>query len=163
MPQTPVTRTEYLRPEYVGRDDELIKFADAARLAGVTSGTLSNWKRRHSDFPKVAKLVHTGPRRSQKFIPADEFDKFLTRQRAGGRPRRYTGRRRHSVEVASADLRRYTARVEKLEDRESALVKTLAETGKATDEAKLARTREALGKARAREVEAANRLIGLIF
>ncbi|WP_160051247.1 hypothetical protein [Nocardiopsis sp. FR26] len=162
MPNTPAARAEYLRPEYVGRDGELISFTDAARRAGITSGALANWRRRHDDFPKVAKLVHFGPNRAQKFIPTAEFDAFTARQQQG-RPRQYTGRRRSSAEVASEELRYYTARVEALETRESVLAAKLAETGNATDAAKLAKTREALEKARAREVEAVDRLASLIF
>lgn len=162
MPNTPTAHTEYPRPEYVGRDDELINHAEAARRAGVTTGALANWKRRHDDFPKVAKLLHSGPGHAQKFIPAEEFDAFLARQQEG-RPRRATGRRRHPAEVASEELRHRVARVEALEARETALVALCAEAGRASDTAKLTRTRAALAAARAREAKAAERLTAAIF
>ncbi|MEE2040216.1 hypothetical protein Q8791_23655 [Nocardiopsis sp. CT-R113] len=162
MPNTPAAHIEYPRPEFVGRDDELLSFTEAARRAGITSGALANWRRRHDDFPEVAKLVHFGPKRAQKFIPVDEFAAFVARQREG-RPRRYTGRRRDSAEVASEQLRYYTARLETLEAREAALLALHTETGRASDAAKLANTREALATARAREVEAVDRLTALIF
>ncbi len=41
------------RPEYKGRDDELIGLAEVAALAGVSRAAVSNWRRRH-DFPQPA-------------------------------------------------------------------------------------------------------------
>ncbi|MFD6324214.1 helix-turn-helix transcriptional regulator [Streptomyces sp. NPDC058442] len=41
------------RPEYRGRDDQLISLAQVANLAGVTRAAVSNWRRRH-DFPAPA-------------------------------------------------------------------------------------------------------------
>jgi predicted DNA-binding transcriptional regulator AlpA len=39
------------RPEYQGKDDQLVSLASVATLAGVTRAAVSNWRRRH-DFPK---------------------------------------------------------------------------------------------------------------
>ncbi|QVJ00361.1 hypothetical protein KGD82_16505 [Nocardiopsis eucommiae] len=157
MPHTPAARTEYPRPEFVGRDDELINFAEAARRAQITTGALSNWRRRHTDFPKVAKLDHSGPGRAQKFIPADEFDAYLARHQEGNRPRR------HPAEVASQNLRYYTKRVQELEDREAALSEDVNAVGRPYDVMKLEKTRAALTTARALESEAVDRLTNLIF
>ena len=41
------------RPEYQGKDDQLISLAGIAALAGVTRAAVSNWRSRH-DFPKAA-------------------------------------------------------------------------------------------------------------
>ncbi|MFD0773907.1 helix-turn-helix transcriptional regulator, partial [Streptomonospora algeriensis] len=35
-------------------DDQLISAADIARIAGVTRAAVSNWRRRHPDFPAPA-------------------------------------------------------------------------------------------------------------
>ncbi|MFM9643584.1 helix-turn-helix transcriptional regulator [Streptomyces turgidiscabies] len=39
------------RPEYQGKDDQLVSLAGVAVLAGVTRAAVSNWRKRH-DFPK---------------------------------------------------------------------------------------------------------------
>lgn len=39
------------RPEYRGKDDQLVSLAGVAALAGVTRAAVSNWRHRH-DFPK---------------------------------------------------------------------------------------------------------------
>lgn len=39
------------RPEYQGKDDQLVSLAGVAALAGVTRAAVSNWRKRH-DFPK---------------------------------------------------------------------------------------------------------------
>nr|WP_119589723.1 AlpA family phage regulatory protein [Streptomyces scabiei] len=41
------------RPEYRGKDDQLVSLAGVAGLAGVTRSAVSNWRKRH-DFPKPA-------------------------------------------------------------------------------------------------------------
>jgi predicted DNA-binding transcriptional regulator AlpA len=41
------------RPEYKGREDELVGLAQIAALAGVSRAAVSNWRRRH-DFPQPA-------------------------------------------------------------------------------------------------------------
>lgn len=47
------------RPEYQGKDDQLVSLAGVAALAGVTRAAVSNWRKRH-DFPKpVMTAGHT--------------------------------------------------------------------------------------------------------
>jgi predicted DNA-binding transcriptional regulator AlpA len=41
------------RPEYKGREDELVGLSEVAALAGVSRAAVSNWRRRH-DFPQPA-------------------------------------------------------------------------------------------------------------
>ncbi|MET8982113.1 AlpA family phage regulatory protein [Streptomyces sp. NPDC004539] len=41
------------RPEYQGKDEQLISLVEVATLAGVTRSAVSNWRRRH-DFPQPA-------------------------------------------------------------------------------------------------------------
>ncbi|MEV7394921.1 hypothetical protein [Streptomyces sp. NPDC091215] len=38
------------RPDYQGKEDQLISLAGIATIAGVTRAAVSNWRRRH-DFP----------------------------------------------------------------------------------------------------------------
>ncbi|MEU2339942.1 hypothetical protein ABZ608_41525 [Streptomyces sp. NPDC013172] len=38
------------RPEYQGKEDQLISLAGIATIAGVTRAAVSNWRQRH-DFP----------------------------------------------------------------------------------------------------------------
>lgn len=40
----------WCRPEYQGKEDQLVNLAGVATLAGVTRAAVSNWRRRH-DFP----------------------------------------------------------------------------------------------------------------
>ncbi|MEU8717502.1 hypothetical protein [Streptomyces sp. NPDC048663] len=53
------------RPEYQGREDELVNLAGIATIAGVTRAAVSNWRVRH-DFPapvmtagRTVWVVHT--------------------------------------------------------------------------------------------------------
>ncbi|NEA67529.1 AlpA family phage regulatory protein [Streptomyces sp. SID12488] len=39
------------RPEFQGKDDQLVSLAGVAVFAGVTRAAVSNWRKRH-DFPK---------------------------------------------------------------------------------------------------------------
>ncbi|MEW1926391.1 hypothetical protein [Streptomyces sp. NPDC088360] len=46
----------WLRPEYQGRQSELVTLADGARLVGVTKSAISNWRNRHANFPALVLL-----------------------------------------------------------------------------------------------------------
>lgn len=46
------------RPEYQGKEDQLISLSGIAAIAGVTRAAVSNWRRRH-DFP--APVMTAGP------------------------------------------------------------------------------------------------------
>lgn len=77
----------WLRPEFAERSGELINMADAAELAGVSRAAVSNWVRRHDDFPKAA--LETGtPRNRHRYYVRDEFVEFVEIQRGRRRPRR---------------------------------------------------------------------------
>ncbi len=65
----------WLRPEYKGREDELINLAAGAALVGVSRSAVSNWAKRHSNFPKIALLTGIGDRRT-KYVPRSEFLDF---------------------------------------------------------------------------------------
>src|SRR3954467_426407 len=77
----------------------LVTAADISRLAGVTRATVSNWRRRHADFPAPAGGTDTSPAydldavrawlatRSQlpENSPADELRVMLRAQPDAGR------------------------------------------------------------------------------
>ncbi|MFI5749037.1 hypothetical protein ACIBBE_24595 [Streptomyces sp. NPDC051644] len=68
----------WLRPEYRGREDELIHLAGAARIAGVTRACVSNWNRRHASFRKlVAARTRDGGPAASVYLPEAEFRAWL--------------------------------------------------------------------------------------
>lgn len=115
----------WLRPEYIGREDELIHLAAAADLAGVTRSAVSNWAKRHDDFPKVALLTGIGKRRN-KYIPRAEFLTWasaqLGKKQGGARPgpwRPTTVRRADEVAYHERQISRLTD----IETRQAAALK----------------------------------------
>lgn len=142
---TDVVDTEsvlWLRAEFRGREDELVNLAAAAALVGVTRSTVSNWAKRHANFPKIALLTGIGARRV-KYIPRDEFLAFveaqLSKKRGGARRR---GARRPTAAIRSEEIdhhQRQIARLAELEKRQAAA---------------LAKTRRSLRSHRARLEEA---------
>ncbi|MBT2390720.1 hypothetical protein J7E87_15115 [Streptomyces sp. ISL-1] len=128
----------WLRPEFKGREDELVNLAAGADLVGVTRSTVSNWAKRHANFPKIALLTGIGDRR-MKYVPRDEFIAFartqLNKKRTLARkpaPRRPTTLLR-ADEIAHSE--RQIARLTQLEARQATA---------------LANTRQALRKHRER-------------
>ncbi|MER8002069.1 hypothetical protein [Streptomyces sp. NPDC095613] len=123
----------WLRPEYKGREDELINLSAAADLVGVTRSTVSNWSKRHADdFPGIVLLTGLGDRR-HKYIPRDEFLDFARVQlsKRVGTARKRTPRHRPVVVLRGdqiAHSERQIARLAELETRQAA---TLANTRKA--------------------------------
>jgi hypothetical protein len=111
---------KWLRPEFQGRDDELIHLAGAAKQAGVTRAAVTAWRQRHADFPKI--VVETGTaERPTKFIVRTEFDEFLVALKARKEARR-TGtpgaKKRPRATIAAAEIARLTKRITELRDRE---------------------------------------------
>ena len=145
----------WLRPEYIGREDELIHLAAAADLAGVTRSAVSNWAKRHDDFPKVALLTGIGKRRN-KYIPRDEFltwaNAQLGKKQGGARPgpwRPTTLRRADEVAYHERQISRLTD----IEARQAAALKR-TRTSLRKHRAALKQAREGL----AAEVTAVNNL-----
>lgn len=104
----------WLRPEYKGREDELINLSAAADLAKVSRSAVSNWAKRHDDFPKIALLTGIGKRRN-KYIPRDEFlvwaSAQLGKKQGGARPgpwRPATVRRADEVAYHERQISRLT-------------------------------------------------------
>jgi hypothetical protein len=98
-----------------------------AKLVGVTRSAVSNWARRHANFPKIA-LTGVGDRR-MKYVPRSEFLDFarvqLNKKRGSGRP---TAPRRPAALLRAEEVahsQRQIARLTELEARQAA---TLANT-----------------------------------
>ncbi|MGW0991966.1 hypothetical protein ACWD5V_01330 [Streptomyces sp. NPDC002523] len=112
----------WLRPEYRGREDELINLAGGAALVGVSRSAVSNWAKRHSNFPKIALLTGIGDRRV-KYVPRSEFLAFARAQLSKKRgPNRPPAPRRSAVTLRAEEIahsKRQIARLEKLEARQA--------------------------------------------
>lgn len=135
----------WLRPEFEGRDHELIHLAAGADLVGVTRAAVSNWIARHSNFPKIVKLV--GPREKRtKWVVREEFIAFARTQLNKPRgPRGPSGPHRPRTEILAARIAHHQAQVERLTALEAKHAATLERT-----RAALAEHRTGLDKARRR-------------
>ncbi|MFE2289803.1 hypothetical protein [Streptomyces sp. NPDC059452] len=135
----------WLRDEYKGREDELINFAGGAALVGVSRSTVSNWAKRHSDFPKIALLTGIGERRA-KYVPLAEFLDFARAQLSKEPGSKTPGPHRPAALIRAEKVdhaQRQIARLEALERRQAVT---------------LANTRRALAKHRAQLVIAQRQL-----
>lgn len=144
-PQVTDDSIVWLRPEFQGHEDDLIHLAAAADLVGITRAAVSNWVARHSNFPKIVRLV--GPREKRtKWIVREEFLAFarvqLNKPRGPGRP---TGPARPRTEILSARIAHHQAQVERLTVLEAKHAAALERT-----RAALAEHRASLDKARRR-------------
>ncbi|MFD3511991.1 hypothetical protein [Streptomyces sp. NPDC058657] len=142
----------WLRPEFIGRENELIHLSAAAKLIGVVRATVSNWAARHEDFPKIALLTGTHAK-PVKFVPRQEFLDFAAERM---KPRQYgpaAGReRRPRAEIRAAQVEHHRRQVERLTALRTVQAKQLAKTTKAL---KVSRARlEAAQAGLAAEVEA---------
>lgn len=125
--------TVWLRPEYQGREAELIHLSAAAHLAGVTRAAVSNWATRHDSFPKIVMLVGPSERRS-KWVVREEFEEFARAQL--DKPRGPNSKRRRPNRPPVAVL------VQRIAHREAQLERLTALEAKHAHA--LARTRAAL-------------------
>jgi hypothetical protein len=140
---TPAAAVIWLRPEYKGREDELIHLSAAATLVGVTRSTVSNWAKRHADFPKIALLMGIGAGRA-KHVPRNEFLDFACTQlnKELGAARK-TGPHRPSAVIRSEQIAHHERQIARLTDLEKRQAETLANTRRA-----LRKHRARLGQAR---------------
>ncbi|MDN3262875.1 hypothetical protein QWJ26_24325 [Streptomyces sp. CSDS2] len=147
----------WLRPEYQGRQGELVTLAAGARLVGVSAAAVSNWHNRYpKEFPRLA-LLTGPPRKRTKWVVAVELIDFARDQRTRERDR--TGRRspqRPGAEIAAEQTAHYEEVLRTLTEREERQKKALARTraAKRAAEEKLARARARLTA----EVDAVARL-----
>lgn len=135
----------WLRPEFQGREDELITLADGARLVGVSRTTVSNWAARHANFPRLVLL--TGPlNKRTKYLVREELVGFARHQR--NKPRSTTTARqprRAAVELRAGEVEHYTLQVARLTELVDRHKQTLADA-----EDRLRTARQRLRKARTR-------------
>ncbi|MGW4042967.1 hypothetical protein [Streptomyces sp. NPDC004721] len=146
----------WLRPEYQGREDELIHLAAAADLVGVTRSALSNWASRHSNFPKIVRLV--GPReRRTKWVAREEFLTFARAQLNKPRgPNKPSAPARPRAEILADRITHHEAQIKRLAELETKHAAALKRT-----RAALARHRDDLAVARRQmkaEAQAVTRL-----
>lgn len=129
--------TEWLRPEFQGRDDDLVSLGDLAKSEGVSPSTVNAWKRRHAKFPQIVKIVRGTV--TTKYISMSEFRAYKRIKEETPPPVRSgkTVTRRSRIEIVREDLKKAQTEDAKLEGREKALSAELAD---------VLRQRQALGK-----------------
>ncbi|MBZ3918150.1 hypothetical protein [Streptomyces acidiscabies] len=149
-PGSPAGRADgvvWLRPEYQGRQGELVTLAAGARLVGVSAAAVSNWQNRYpEDFPGLA-LLTGPPHKRTKWAVAVELVAFARDQRTREHDR--TGPRnpqRPGAEIAAEQTAHYEEVLRTLTEREQRQKQALARTRTArrTAEEKLARARARL-------------------
>jgi hypothetical protein len=134
---------DWLRPEYKGREGELINQNDIATLAKVSRSAVSNWTTRYDDFPDVVATIGTTASAPRLYVRG-EVDAYL--QKRAARPRaqpasRAPNRSRREIWTERAD------RAERQVDAEQQRVDDLyRDLGRAT--ARLKRAQETLDTAR---------------
>ncbi|MGW0731682.1 hypothetical protein [Streptomyces sp. NPDC002851] len=104
----------WLRPEFKGREDELITLSAAASLAGISRSAVSNWAKRHKNFPLLALL--TGPPTKQvKWVVREEFLEFARIQLGKPRGGRRTPKaQRPTITLLANEVAHYTQQVKRL-------------------------------------------------
>lgn len=149
-PDSPADRVDgvvWLRPEYQGRQGELVTLAAGARLVGVSAAAVSNWQNRYpKEFPLLA-LLTGPPHKRTKWAVAVELVAFARDQRARERDR--SGPRhpqRPGAEIAAEQAAHYEEVLRTLTEREQRQKKALARTrsAKRAAEQKLTRARARL-------------------
>ncbi|MFJ6820499.1 hypothetical protein ACIQRJ_08780 [Streptomyces niveus] len=121
----------WLRPEYRGREDELINLAGGAALVGVSRSAVSNWAKRHANFPKIALLTGIGDRRV-KYVPRSEFLAFARAQLSKKRgPNRPPAPRRSAITLRTEEIAHSERQIARLEELEARQAKALTNTRRA--------------------------------
>ncbi|MFE0251254.1 hypothetical protein [Streptomyces sp. NPDC059010] len=142
---TPAASVVWLRPEFQGREDELVHLSAAAALVGVTRSTISNWLKRHPKFPKIALQIGIGARQA-KYIPRREFLDFAHGQlNKGTGTARKTGPHRPTAVIRAEEIAHHERQITRLTDLEKRQARNLANTRRA-----LRKHRARLGQARQR-------------
>lgn len=121
----------WLRPEFQGREDELVSLAAGADLVGVTRSAVSNWAKRHANFPKIALLTGVGDRR-MKYVPRSEFLDFARAQLNKKRtPARAPAPRRPAALLRAEEAAHSQRQIAKLKELEARQAEALANTRQA--------------------------------
>jgi len=143
----------WLRPEFKGRENELVALAEGARLVGVTRAAVSNWAARHKTFPALVLLV--GPaERPTKFVVREEFLGFAEcqlKQGRGAQPGAQPSPRRPRAVILAERVQHLDRQERRLAELEAKHKRALKRT-----RSRLARTRKDAAEARtALEIEIA--------
>ncbi|SEM79140.1 hypothetical protein [Streptacidiphilus jiangxiensis] len=138
---------EWLRPEYQGREGELVHLAEGARLVGVTRAAVSNWAARHSSFPALVLLTGSTERRT-KYVVRTEFLAFAQARlnsKSGG-DKRTASPHRPRVVIRVEQVEHQQAQVDRLTALEKRQAQQLQSTRRRlrTAQAKIAATRASL-------------------
>ncbi|MFB7403334.1 hypothetical protein ACFCZR_24475 [Streptomyces rubiginosohelvolus] len=147
----------WLRPEYQGRQGELVTLSDGARLVGVSKSAVSNWQQRHQNFPKLVLITGSLNKRTKWVVAAELVDFAAAQQNRRNAPR--TGHKtppRPGAEIAAEQAAHHEAMLHTLTEREQRQAQALARTraAKRTAEKKLTQARTRL----AAEIDAVARL-----
>ncbi|WP_228984234.1 hypothetical protein [Streptomyces sp. DH12] len=147
----------WLRPEYQGRQNELVTLSDGARLVGVTRSAISNWQNRHSNFPALVLLTGSLHKRT-KWVVATELIDFARaqQQRRSGPRTGHKSPQRPGAQIAAEQTAHYEEVLRTLTEREQRQAQALARTRAAKRAAA-----QKLSRARARltaEIDAVARL-----
>lgn len=104
----------WLRPEFKGREEELITLSAAANLAGISRSAVSNWAKRHKNFPPLA-LLTGPPAKHVKWVVREEFLDFartqLDKPRGGHRT---PTTQRPTITLRANEVTHYTQQVKRL-------------------------------------------------
>lgn len=98
MPDT--KETVWLRPEFQGRDHELISFSEFVALAGVERPTVRQWMTNYDHFPQPVKEVPFGNGPARYYLPGEVAAWLLNHRPRMADPAREKARLR----VALAEL-----------------------------------------------------------
>lgn len=154
-PEASADGVVWLRPEYQDRHGELVTLADGARLVGVSKSAISNWQKRHANFPRLVLLTGSLHKRT-KWVVATELVDFARLQRTRKPKTGHKSPQRPGAQIAAEKTAHYEEVVRTLTEREKRQAQALARTRAAKRAAG-----ERLAEARARltaEIDAVARL-----
>ncbi|MFK0015693.1 helix-turn-helix transcriptional regulator [Streptomyces sp. NPDC091027] len=118
--------TEWLRPEFQGKESDLVSLREVAQEVGISPNTVYSWQRRHANFPKIVKLVRG--QATTKYISRREFAAYKEARRdAPAQPRRSNAPRRPAEVIAQEKLHRLKNQDMKLAAQEKDLAEQLAD------------------------------------
>ncbi|MEU9795045.1 hypothetical protein AB0E27_31410 [Streptomyces sparsogenes] len=116
-------KTVWHRPEFKDRESELINLSEAGRVVGVTRAAVSNWSRRHEDFPEL--VLEIG---FTKWVVRAEFLEWEKRHRTRPSLRGPKGPRRPLREVVTERIEVLERAIPELEQRQKKQAEALART-----------------------------------
>ncbi|MET9119884.1 hypothetical protein [Streptomyces sp. NPDC004528] len=120
-------QVEWLRPEFEGREKELISLSALARQENVSPSTVTSWQNRHAGFPAIV-MIHRG-HVTTKYISVAEFAAYKRAKAEAAkqpRARKKQAARRPAAVIAKERLDALQAEDRRLEAEEKALSEQLA-------------------------------------